>query len=271
MWGLEHEAELKAAELGAHCRGIRRRGWRCGGCRGWARTSASSPRWRGGRGRVGAELATADLRPVRWHNQPMGKEKTAREEAPELTGSRSRRLDIAAFFVLVLIMLFVILRPGLIFSSVQRTIIFLIVGVMTAMAIGNQAVATMKIKLGWLVATYGGTAAVVVGLLWFLTSLSRPEVQVSVFHIITPDGSPYALEDGSVVEIETTKVGITPTSCTSRNTLIVLFPEQVEKVNLGIRYPPISGERYVGRITYTGTDGGTLIIGKDLINQRSSR
>jgi hypothetical protein len=57
---------------------------------------------------------------------------------------------------------------------------------------------------------------------------------------------------------------LTPTSCVHGNTLMLIFPEQTDEVEIGVKYPPLSGSTYVGKVRYSGSHGGTLLLGDDL-------
>ena len=65
--------------------------------------------------------------------------------------------------------------------------LFAVVALMVGISCGQQ-VAKVTINAGWLVASYGGTAAVVFGLVWFFTDLSKPDRQVAVYRVVTPSG-----------------------------------------------------------------------------------
>lgn len=176
------------------------------------------------------------------------------------------RFDFVALLMLIAVGVYVAWKPGAVYAPAQRTMLFAVVALMVGISCGQQ-VAKVTINAGWLVASYGGTAAVVFGLVWFFTDLSKPDRQVAVYRVVTPSGDDYsALATPGVLQVETDRSGLTSRPFLDGSSeFSLVFPEQLPQLTVGVRYPPATGQWYWKTLTYAGTDGSALTIGKDLL------
>ena len=168
---------------------------------------------------------------------------------------------LAAQAFLAFIALYVMFHPGVAYAPVQRSLIFVTVAFMVALGCGQQvASARLEIKLGWLAATYTGVFAVVFGLSWWLTKLSAPHTAVAVYHVYNEDTSQYRLDLKGTVDIKETKEGSFARAFVDGNTMVIIFPEQAPEIEVGIRFPPMTGNQKWTTLSFAGTSETDLVI-----------
>lgn len=184
---------------------------------------------------------------------------------------QSRLPERLVLAVLVLMLVYVALRPGVSYAPVQRTVLFAVLAVAIGISLGSSiANSEIKLNLGWMVATYAGAPAVVFGLIILLTKLSAPDRQIALYHVLNPQNEKYnAISEfgDQVISVETDHGGIStrPLVEVDGNAFALVFPEQVPTLRVGIRFPPATGKWYYKTLTYTGEGGNEpLVIGVDL-------
>ncbi|HTL34022.1 MAG TPA: hypothetical protein VL326_12895 [Kofleriaceae bacterium] len=172
---------------------------------------------------------------------------------------------------MALLLAYVAFKPGVSYAPVQRTILFAILATGIGVSLG-KAVKESKVEIhgGWLVASYAGAPAVVIGLMFMLAKLSAPDRQIALYHVITPNNEKYteiSKFGDSVLSVETDRGGIStrPLVEMDGNAFALVFPEQVPSMTVNVRYPPATGKWYSATLTYTGEgDNKPLVIGKQL-------
>lgn len=109
----------------------------------------------------------------------------------------------------------------------------------------------------------GGTAALAMGLLWFLTNTLRPELQVAIYDVYDEEGHEVNVELPRVVEIREIPTNRPGFFIARRNQLVVIFPELVSEQALKIR-KTTDTPFYEGKVSYAGTRKASLKLGTDL-------
>lgn len=159
----------------------------------------------------------------------------------------------------------VIFNPSGGFSpSAQVSLHFL-----TAIAGAILFASTTSASLSWSdgskakVAVAGSFAVVLIGF-YALHHFSRPEVQIAAYAVVDQNGQSITLEAPGQIEMDWGTNAVQTTYCATGNRLIVVFPEQLSQVGLGVQSPPGSHHWYRGSVSYVGSRGYTLKLGEHL-------
>jgi hypothetical protein len=153
--------------------------------------------------------------------------------------------------------------PNLVYAPIQKVAIFFLLGLCPAVLLADKATTRFQLKLPGMVFTAGGAAAILFGLMFWLDRLSKPEEQIALYEIFDASGNPYPLQ---VAEFEVHRdrhTALTPSYFTDRNTIILIFPQQLPEADISIK-DPLTQRTVRGTVSYTGSRTNKLTIGKEL-------
>jgi len=179
-------------------------------------------------------------------------------------------LRIVISTVVLFIGIVVALSPGVFYAPVPRVVLYLLIALLPAILFGAEAAAKFELNFKAFSFTTVGAAAITFAMLFVLTHLSKPEQQIAVFHIYDERQQPVMwLARNDAVRIPLTKHGIQVTKFIDENTIVLIFPEQVDECEIQVK-PTSAGATYSGTLRYTGNRETKLFFGKHLKTTSSS-
>ena len=156
----------------------------------------------------------------------------------------------------------IVAHPGLVLAPAPRVTLYFILSVAPAYLLAKNVQAQLELKMGPMMAVLGGSFAAFVTLLFVLTHLTKPEVQIAVYNVFAKEDGvemEVNLEGKDVVQVLRSGSGANVDSYVDGNTLILIFPEQVSEAEVQIRWP-VSGPVYTEKLTYAGTRSSRLVL-----------
>lgn len=168
-------------------------------------------------------------------------------------------VTILVFFVVIYILYF----PNVVYTPTQKTVLFFLISILPAILFGSKIKATFQLKLRYFCFTTAGVLAGCLGTLIVLYTISKPEEQIAIFHIFDESEQEVNLDWKGSLEILTTDRGLTVTKFVDGNTIVLIFPEQVEEAKLYVK-PTSIGPTYKGIVSYAGSRQSILFLGKEL-------
>lgn len=162
-------------------------------------------------------------------------------------------VPLALFAVVgVTIVFWMLVQSHLVLAPTPRIIVLAAVSLMFAGALGSQGYARLEVKTKLGVAFVAtGSVAVAFFALFVFVYFSRPDHEVAIYHVVEESGDDVGwLENDGAVDIKATKQGIAPIGYVDGNTILLVFPEQVEAAELVLRDK--AGDRTVRHfVSYT--------------------
>src|SRR5258706_11491271 len=161
--------------------------------------------------------------------------------------------------------IFVAVAPAIGYSPQQRAVLYLLISLLPAILSAGAATAKFEMKLAGFAATAAGSAALLLIVLLLLNREFKPDLQIAVFHLYTKSGRELVgLEREGVVKL-TSPLAADVTKYISKNTLVVIFPEQIPNCKLRVQPDLGTDKIYSKTISYTGPRQTDLFLEKDLI------
>lgn len=158
---------------------------------------------------------------------------------------------------------YIALTPGISYAPTPRVILFFIISTIPALLFGSEIKSHFKVTLPGFIFSVAGAGAIFFGALFILDHLAKPEEQIAVFSIYDEDGEELIIDAPGILEVKDTQSGLVVNDFVKRNTLVLIFPEQVTEVEVAIR--KIAGSKaYRGVLRYSGNRQMNLTLGKDL-------
>jgi hypothetical protein len=142
--------------------------------------------------------------------------------------------------------------------------LFFLVSLLAAILFGAEAMSRLQLQLPGFSFVTAGAAALCLGTLWILNRLAKPEEKIAVFHVYDEHGQPVNLQAQGAFNTLLAGSGLQVTPLLAGvNTLLVVFPEQVDEVELHVKKTD-RDKAYAGKIKFAGTRQARLVLGKDL-------
>lgn len=176
-----------------------------------------------------------------------------------------RIMKLLVLIVSMVIVVLVIFIPNFYLNRTQMIIVFFLLATMLGILFGSETTSrtSFKFKLPGLIFSTVGATAIIFFAMFFFTQLSKPEKQIAVYHIYHENGDEVAgLDRDGVLKFLTTTEGYNVEYFIDDNTVIVVFPEQINQIEVDLR-PVLSGPKYVGTLSYSGARKSKLSLGKD--------
>lgn len=170
---------------------------------------------------------------------------------------------IIAMLSVLALAIYVALVPNVVYAPTPRVVLYLLVALLPAILLGAEGAARLELKLPGLIFTAAGTVAVLFGLLYFLDYLSKPQEKIAVYQVVDEKGEPLPLDWDGAISVSVTGIGLSVTKCVEGNTVILIFPEQVEQAEMQVKKSPLD-VNYIGQVNYAGTRTVKLKLGKEL-------
>lgn len=165
--------------------------------------------------------------------------------------------------VVLALAVYVAMFPRVVYAPVPRTVLFFLLSVLAAVTFGSEVASKFELELPGFCFVTGGAAAVSFGMLGFLTHLTKPAEKIAVFHVDDEANNPVDLEVPGAIEIRLGPSAVQVTKFADKNTLVLIFPEQVEEAELRVKKTNLDPP-YIGRVGYAGSRRTTLTLGVDL-------
>ncbi|MCB2206208.1 hypothetical protein KQI65_15805 [bacterium] len=175
-------------------------------------------------------------------------------------------LKIGIAVIIVALGLYVSLSPTIVYAPTSRVVLFLLIAILPAILFGAEAASRFKMELKGFLFTTTGSFAACLGLLFLLNYLAKPEEAIAVYNIFDKNGQEIAIDWDGAIEIDLTERGLAVTKFVEENTVILVFPEQVGRVQVAIRRA-LQDQPYIGYLTYAGSRTARLVLGEDLVQQ----
>jgi len=173
-------------------------------------------------------------------------------------------VKIVMVFAILGVAVFVVLSPRVVYAPQPRVVLFFLMSIFVAILLGSEVTAQLKLELPGFCLVSSGAAAVCFGMLWLLNHLSKPEVRIAVFSVYDEEGKKVDVQWKGALEVEVTNPGITVTKAIAGfNTVVLIFPEQVEQAEIQVR-KTAKGGQYAGKVSYAGGMSGKLRLGQEL-------
>ncbi len=173
------------------------------------------------------------------------------------------KLKVVVVSAILILGFFVALSPGVVYAPTPKIILYFLVSFLPGLLFGAEVTSKFDLKLPGFCFTTAGACAVCFGALVLLTTLSKPEAQIAVYHVFDQKGQKVRVDLKDTLEIPLTARGIEIARFVQDNTVILLFPEQVGEAELIVR-PTKDGPTYRGKVGYAGTRISNLFLGKQL-------
>jgi hypothetical protein len=173
------------------------------------------------------------------------------------------RIRLGGIVAILVLMIYVVLNPSISFAPVPRLVLFLLASVGMAILVGAEA--STKFQFGWKGFAFAatGTAALAMGILWFLSSSLKPELQVMIFDVYDEQDREVNVEIERAVELRERPTNRPGFFIARRNQLVVVFPELVSEQTVRIR-KATDMPFYEGTVSYAGSRKSSLKLGTDL-------
>jgi len=182
-----------------------------------------------------------------------------------MTKKSATILRVVTVPLILILAFYVALSPNLVYAPVPRIILYFLVSLLPAILLSAESAARFELSIKNFYFFTTGAAAIMFALLFILTWLSKPEQQIAVYHVFDQQGQRVELDKfEDAVDIPVTREGYSVTKFVDRNTIVVIFPEQVGEVELTICRFISCEQRYSGKIGYAGNREANLILGRDL-------
>jgi hypothetical protein len=176
------------------------------------------------------------------------------------------RLKIGAAIAILVLGVFVALSPGLVYAPTPRIILYFLVASLPSLLFGAEATSRFEMKLPGFVFTTAGACAVCFGGLLLLNHLSKPAENIAVFHVVGETGDDINLDRAGVLKVRTTSSGNTVTNFVDKDTLVLIFPEQVGTVDIEVTDVSRSAT-YAIPVSYTGNRSSTIRMDRKYIKK----
>ena len=165
--------------------------------------------------------------------------------------------------VVLVVAVYVAIAPRVVYAPVPRTVLFFLLSVLASVTISSEIASRFELNLPGFCFATGGAAAVCFAMLGFLTHLSKPAEKIAVFHVNDEKNNPVDLQIPGAIDVLLSATGLQVTKFVDRNTLVLIFPEQVEEVELRVKKTNLVSP-YFGRVGYGGSRQTTLKLGEHL-------
>jgi hypothetical protein len=174
-----------------------------------------------------------------------------------------QRLRMVAIALILLVLVYVVLSPGVVYAPVPKVILFLLSSVFVAVLVGAEATTKFRLQLPGFLFVTGGTGALILGILYGLVQVTKPDKQVVVFEVVDGSGEKVNLGIYGAFELERHPSGLQPTVFVNGNAVVLIFPEQVVEQAVVVRTSS-GGHAYRGIVSYAKPPAGPLRLSKEL-------
>src|ERR1700730_11393913 len=144
-------------------------------------------------------------------------------------------VQIIAAIVILVLGVIVALSPSLVYAPTPRVILFFLIAILPGLIFGFEASSRLEFRLPGLVFTTAGAFAACLGALIIMNNLAKPQEKIAVFRILDSNGDSVSLDANSAVDVPVTQSGLGVTKFVDRDTVILIFPEQVGSAELRIK------------------------------------
>ena len=172
-------------------------------------------------------------------------------------------LQIIAGVLILLLGIYVALNPALVYAPAPRVVLFFLIAFLPGLIFGLEVSSRLEFRLPGIIFTTAGAFAACLGALLIMNHISKPEEKIAVFRILDSNGDSVNLDASSAVEVPVTRAGLVVTKFVDRDTVVLIFPEQVGSAELKIK-PNGHGPTYSGDVTYAGSRTYKLRLGTEL-------
>lgn len=175
-------------------------------------------------------------------------------------------LDRLRPYIILLVLglgLYVALAPGITYAPTPRVVLFFIISTIPALLFGSEIRSHFKVSLPGFIFSVAGAGAIFFGALFLLDHLAKPEERIAVFSIYDEDGEELYIDAPGILEVKDTPSGLSVNDFCKKNTLILIFPEQVPDVEIAVR-KIMGGKVYRGSLSYSGNRKMNLKLGQEL-------
>jgi len=171
----------------------------------------------------------------------------------------------ACVAILVMNIIILLINPTSGYSSFSRSTLNFLTAASAAVLFMSTTNALFKwnSKTGASVTIVGSFVLVIVGF-ELLVHAGRPDLQMTAYEVVDENNQAITIEAKDQIDMGRNRVGLQPTYCVDGNKMLLVFPEQLTEVGVGIEHPPGSHHWHRGKITYVGTQAYTLKLGSDL-------
>jgi hypothetical protein len=159
--------------------------------------------------------------------------------------------------------IYVALVPGITFAPTPRVVLFFIISTIPALLFGSEIQSRFQVSLPGFIFSVAGAGAIFFGALFLLDHLAKPEVRIAVFSFYDEDGEELYIDAPGILEVKDTHLGLSVNNFSKKNTLILIFPEQVPEVEVAVR-KIFGGKVYRRNLSYSGNRKMNLTLGKEL-------
>jgi hypothetical protein len=173
------------------------------------------------------------------------------------------KLRVAAVAAILLLMAFIALTPTVTYAPVPRLVLFTLASSAIAIFLGAEASTKLELRFPGFALITAGTAALAFGLLWYLNSTLKPDLQVAIYQVQDETGNDVRVDYDGLVQINEIPSGRPAFFVAKGNYLVVLFPELVPEEFVKIRQTT-DGAFYRGKVSYAGNRQMILKLGADL-------
>lgn len=172
-------------------------------------------------------------------------------------------LKIIVIVAILSLGIYVALSPGVVYAPTPRIVLYFLICFLPSLLLGAEATSRFELQLPGFVFTTAGACAICFGALLLVTHLAKPEEKIAVYQIYDEHNEPVALDWDGAIDIPITAQGLSVTRFIDRNSVIVIFPEQVSLVEIRIK-KSYTGHTYTGNISYSGNRTAKIVLGESL-------
>lgn len=170
---------------------------------------------------------------------------------------------VVAVILILGIGMVVALSPRIVYAPQPRVVLYFLLSILPAILLASEAVTRLQLSLPGFTFVTGGATAVCFAALWLLNYLSKPEEKIAVFRIYDEQANAVDIQWKDAVDVLISSQGLQVTKLISGNTLVLIFPEQVEEAEIHVK-KTAAGPLYKGTVSYAGNRSTRLQLGFDL-------
>jgi hypothetical protein len=179
--------------------------------------------------------------------------------------TQAQRLMPVVGLVILALLVFVALNPNLTYAPVPRVILFLLAAVFPALFITTTAATKFRLEAKNFLFMTTGASAFFLFLLFALTYLAKPQLQVVMFEVVDKDNTQVNLAPMGAFQLEAHQSGISANAFIKGNAVVMVFPEQIVEQRIRVKLAT-DGPVYSAPISYAKPPTKPLRIGTDLVN-----
>lgn len=174
-----------------------------------------------------------------------------------------KNLQAAAAIVILALLVFVALHPEASYAPVPRVILFLLASIFPAILIATTAATRFQLELKGFAFVSTGASAFFLGVLFAISYLAKPALQVIAFDVIDERGGKVNLSPSYAFEVSASMQGLKANYYIKGNSVVMIFPEQVVEQKITVKLAPDAPE-YFATVNYAKPPANGLRIGTEL-------